>query len=178
MRPDPQRNGVWRRGPMMAAGPLEETGAHAWPCAHSKDRASQGTESVRTLTPDTSLQTGRTVCESSEPLACGGSALICYSSPGGWRQEEEWGSEPACGPHLAPCVLCVTPMSCSPSVKGTVTANSARTCWMGRSDTMTCGVDWGLATTSLCSPDRWCLQRWETAPTSPLPARLPLPVSA
>lgn len=23
---------------------------------------------------------------------------------------------------------------------------------------MTCGVDWGLATTSLCSPDRWCLQ--------------------
>ena len=38
-------------GPMMAAGPLEETGAHAWPCAHSKDGASQGTESVRTLTP-------------------------------------------------------------------------------------------------------------------------------
>lgn len=27
--------------PMMAAGPLEETGAHAWPCAHSKDGASQ-----------------------------------------------------------------------------------------------------------------------------------------
>lgn len=29
-------------GPMMAAGPLEEeTGAHAWPCAASKDRASR-----------------------------------------------------------------------------------------------------------------------------------------
>lgn len=26
-RPDPQRDGVWRQGPMMAAGPLEETGA-------------------------------------------------------------------------------------------------------------------------------------------------------
>ena len=37
--------------PMMAARPLEEAGAHAWTCAHSKDGASQSTESVGTLTP-------------------------------------------------------------------------------------------------------------------------------
>lgn len=66
--------------PTMAAGPLEETGAHARPCAHSKDGASQGTESVGIARLPASRQGELFVSHLSRwPV---GFTLICYSSPG------------------------------------------------------------------------------------------------
>ena len=56
-------------------------------------------------------------------------------------------------------MLSVTPhIPAPPSVKGDSNSQFCTDVLDGRSDTVTCGVDWGLATTSPCSPDRWCLQ--------------------